>query len=110
MPFSMAFLASIAFSLASFREVAGVGAEGNQLFLALKVVFQSPAFCASRRDEQVQPFAVKEFLCFFSRFRGADDGIGQGYGVILLQGFYYLDMYPKNGYVYVPFQIQLDTN
>ena len=78
-----------------FQGSRGIGAEGNQLFLSHKVVFQPPALCAARRDEQVQSFAVKEFLRFFSRFCGADGGIGQGHGVILLQGVYYPDIYPK---------------
>ena len=78
-----------------FQGGCGIGAEGNQLFLALKMVFQPPAFCAARRDEQVQPFGVKEFLLLFSRFGGADCGIGQRHGVVLLCRFVYPRTYPK---------------
>ena len=72
-----------------FQGCCGIGAERNQLFLALKMVFQPPAFCAARRDEQVQPFGVKGFLLLFSRIGGADCGIGQRHGVVLLCRFVY---------------------
>ena len=97
MPFSMAFLASIAFSLASFREVAGVGAEGNQLFLAHECGIQSSAFACSGVMSRYSPLPSKSFCAFLAGFAARMAVSVRGMGVILLQGFYYLDMYPKMG-------------
>lgn len=95
MPFSSVFLVSAAFSLASFREVEGYEPREISFSFPRKWYFSRQLFVPLGVMSRYSPLPSKSFLCLFSGFRGADSGVGQGHGVILLCGFSYPDAYSK---------------
>jgi hypothetical protein len=62
---------------ASTTETRGIGAEGEQLLLVGKTVFEAPELGAAGVDQQMQATAIGELVWLVPRLGAADGEVGQ---------------------------------